>query len=266
MNILVIGGNRFAGKGVVEHLVTEDNNVTLLNRTGTGPSGCKYIKCDRRTDTQLIPFLSNHKYDVILDMCCYDSTDIKTLFDSGVTCNHYILMSTLLTKENTKDGESKASAEHYLGSSAMFPYTIIRSGYMLGKNNPRKRIQYYVEQMKEKNPFNVNSSGNEPLYVNDVEDVITTIINVVNLTHLGTSYRNIINIPGFNTNTIELISIVNGTILGNYTVTNKQTDTPFDIPIKHQTVSLNNNTLNNLIRKLTRHYTLIHHYEKILIC
>ena len=47
MKILVIGGNRFVGKKLVERLITESHKVTVLNRSGTGPEGATKVKFDR---------------------------------------------------------------------------------------------------------------------------------------------------------------------------------------------------------------------------
>ena len=61
MKILILGGNRFVGKLVAERLTKDNypgnllykNDVTILNRSGTGPSTCRIIKCDRNDEWKL---------------------------------------------------------------------------------------------------------------------------------------------------------------------------------------------------------------------
>ena len=38
MNCLIIGGNRFVGKRLAIKLKSSNNQVTVFNRSGTGPS------------------------------------------------------------------------------------------------------------------------------------------------------------------------------------------------------------------------------------
>ena len=51
MKILIIGGNRFVGKLVAQKLL-KDNDVTIINRKGTGPDGCTILKGDRNNNSK----------------------------------------------------------------------------------------------------------------------------------------------------------------------------------------------------------------------
>ena len=44
MRILIIGGNRFVGKKLTKRLIKESHNVTILNRSGTGPQKAFIVK------------------------------------------------------------------------------------------------------------------------------------------------------------------------------------------------------------------------------
>src|SRR6185437_5900703 len=75
MRTLVIGGNRYFGKLLVEELIARGFDVTLLNRgnlnDGFGDE-VKRIKCDRANSTQLESAVVKLKWDIIFDQACYD--------------------------------------------------------------------------------------------------------------------------------------------------------------------------------------------------
>ena len=253
MDILIIGGNRFAGKIAATQLA-EQHNVTLLNRTGTGPANCNYIKCNRRHYSTLKTKLSNSVYDVIIDMCCYNDTDIKGLIATGVVFNRYILMSTLLVMDDSVHGKEKLTAETYLLSRNKHISTIIRSGYILGENNPRKRIQYYTEMILNNENIDVYKNGNQPLYVTDVNDVVSVIVNAVNI---EPTLTNITNVPGFNTTSNDIIKIINN---GEYKHINyNQVNTPFDIPIQHMVSAQSNEKFVEMLAKLYKPIIINYH-------
>ena len=79
MKILVIGGNRFVGKKLVEKLLIDSHDVTIFNRGGTGPNGAKIIECDRNSYDQLTERVNFSDFDCIVDMCLYQKTQITFL-------------------------------------------------------------------------------------------------------------------------------------------------------------------------------------------
>ena len=65
MKLFVFGGNRFMGKLLVKELIKLGfRNVTLFNRSGTGPSGTNIIQGDRNNpkDIKKINFKITIKY------------------------------------------------------------------------------------------------------------------------------------------------------------------------------------------------------------
>ena len=67
MKIVIIGGNRFVGKLLARlFLLVKFTDVILINRTGTGPSNCTLIKCDRNTE-EFKQHLRNIAPDVVID-------------------------------------------------------------------------------------------------------------------------------------------------------------------------------------------------------
>ena len=93
MDILVIGGNRFVGKKLVTRLLDESHQVTVLNRSGTGPKKASIIKFDRnnKDDYNLINFQS---YDCIVDMCLFKLEQFELIKDSIPVNTNYIFVSS----------------------------------------------------------------------------------------------------------------------------------------------------------------------------
>ncbi len=96
MRALVIGGTRFVGRAVVEHLLANGHEVTLLNRGETDPdafAGVPRITTDR---ADISPALfSSRSWDAVFDMNAYAPAeiDIAVAALAGRT-GRYVLCST----------------------------------------------------------------------------------------------------------------------------------------------------------------------------
>ena len=92
MKILITGGTTFVSKYAAEYFVSQDNDVTVINR-GSRPQvdGVTHINCDR---TALGERLNGKHFDLILDITAYTEEHIKTLLESGVIFDDYIFISS----------------------------------------------------------------------------------------------------------------------------------------------------------------------------
>ena len=93
MKILVIGGNRFVGKKLVERLITESHKVTVLNRSGTGPARAIKVKFDRNNKLDIDSF-NFQGFDCIVDMCLFKPEQFYLIKDSIPTHTNYIFVSS----------------------------------------------------------------------------------------------------------------------------------------------------------------------------
>ena len=94
MEILVIGGNRFMGKKVVQTLF-KNHNTTVLNRKGTSPVECNIIQQDRNELKDL------KEYDIVIDMCLYNlEQTIKTvdILNKQQNLQQYIFISSIASE------------------------------------------------------------------------------------------------------------------------------------------------------------------------
>src|SRR5580692_6314944 len=72
MQILVLGGTKFAGRAIVEAALGRGDAVTLFNRGKTNPDlypGVETVIGDRAED--LSP-LDGREFDAVIDVACYD--------------------------------------------------------------------------------------------------------------------------------------------------------------------------------------------------
>ncbi|MFD9903361.1 NAD-dependent epimerase/dehydratase family protein [Streptomyces sp. NPDC059063] len=70
--ICVIGGSRYFGKLLVERLLAEGHQVTLVNRGSTPPpAGVEHLVVDRDDEAALVAALGSRTFDVVVDQVCY---------------------------------------------------------------------------------------------------------------------------------------------------------------------------------------------------
>ncbi len=178
--ILVLGGNHYFGKKLVELLLKENLDVTLLNR-GNRDDGfenkVKRIKCDRHDKISLEKAIVE-KYDIVFDQSCFDYNQAKIaceVFNGKV--DKYIFTSSIsaynvsgpsikeelfdphtftFDKKETAEsnyGEAKRQAEVSFYKYATFPVTSIRLPIVLDENDATGRLQFHVNRIKNDKPI-----------------------------------------------------------------------------------------------------------------
>jgi len=79
MKVIIIGGNRFVGKLLAYQLSLYSHiDITVINRSGTGPDNCTLIKCDRNTK-EFKQQLKNIAPDIVIDMCLYNLNQFNSI-------------------------------------------------------------------------------------------------------------------------------------------------------------------------------------------
>lgn len=99
--ILLIGGNRYVGARLRD-MLTRNLAISALatvSRSDQKHNATIHFVCDRKNVTALLRVFSEFEPDVIIDMACFDGTDIEGIidaFDNGYLpfLNHYIVVST----------------------------------------------------------------------------------------------------------------------------------------------------------------------------
>lgn len=177
MKIAVIGGNRFTGKKLVESLL-EKNDVTIFNRSESGPDGAKIFKFDRDEDKILLD-----DFDCIVDMCLYSKKQFKKIKKFIPKDKKYIFISSAAAgiKEFGRYSSYKKEVEDAL-SKTNLNYTIVRPSYIDGPGNHLKRIEYYINFLKNEYEIEIDGeTGDNPINIIYVNDVVKVLLKIINL-------------------------------------------------------------------------------------
>jgi nucleoside-diphosphate-sugar epimerase len=179
MKVLVIGGNRFFGKRLVQYLLAAKHDVTLLNRgnidDGFGDKVSR-IRMDRSDISKATAEL-NQSWDIVYDQVCYDARDAKSACEVfGRNVKKYIFTSTksvypskgpltesdfdpLTYKYSTEVtrqqdyGEAKRQAETIFFKHMQSPVTAVRFPIVLGTDDYTARLKFHVERIAAGKPI-----------------------------------------------------------------------------------------------------------------
>lgn len=224
MRVLVIGGTRFIGRAVVDRLVRDGHDVTLLNRgVSKDPFGTRVrrILGDRRNHETIHRAASKRDYEVLIDVTAYHETETATVIEAfRDRVGHFIHMSTaavylirkgilppytedqfaggLVAKRHGQEsawfyGYHKRRCEELLQrawTEYRFPYTALRLPMVLGPHDYTRRSDAYLERLLTGGPLLLPEGGLNSwgfLWAADIADVIAA--NLGNKRALGQAYN-----------------------------------------------------------------------------
>lgn len=97
MKVLIIGGTGVLSTAVTKEIISEGNDVTMINRGHhTIPEGVRFIKADCNDDELIKQSLAGQSFDAVLDFICYDKSQLEhslRLF-SPVAEQYFFISST----------------------------------------------------------------------------------------------------------------------------------------------------------------------------
>ena len=180
-NILVLGGTRFFGRKLVEKLIKEGHNVTIMTRGQSGnPFGDKveHIVVNRQDKEALANAVEGRTFDIVYDNICYSPNEAMQFCDVfNGKIGKLVFTSTLSTYEangtahteddfnpytyeirmgNTNDftyGEGKRQAEAVFFNYAKFPVVAVRFPIVMGEDDYTKRLHFHVEHILKDEPM-----------------------------------------------------------------------------------------------------------------
>lgn len=187
MRILILGGNRFIGKKLASRLSIEGNDVTVLNRSGTGPEGCEIIKSDRDGLSKV-----DNDFDLVIDFCLFKPAQAEALKTFLKPIQRYIFVSTAAAylddncqfydesmriggRSGFGDyGKEKAECEAII-SNYNANELIVRPPYIVGNDCPRPRLRFYIHKILSDGKCPVAGDGNALFSLVWSEDVVDTL-------------------------------------------------------------------------------------------
>jgi nucleoside-diphosphate-sugar epimerase len=196
MNILVLGGTKYAGIHLVNELISAGYDVTIATRGKTPDNfhdkvGRKVI--ERKNADSLFAAFNDEFYDVVIDNLAYCSNDVCYLLDS-IHTKKYIMTSTISVysdfhmnmqeiEVDTRNallkwcghdeytyGEAKRQAESALIQAyPSLPSVAVRFPWIFGKDDYTKRLFFYVEHIFNAKSMNIDNYDARLSFINSHE-------------------------------------------------------------------------------------------------
>jgi nucleoside-diphosphate-sugar epimerase len=224
MRVLVFGGTRFIGRAIVERLLRDGHEVTLLNRgLSADPFGTavKRVVGDRRDPQAISRAASRRDYDAAVDITAYhesETSDVVTAFRERVghlihisTAAVYLIRRDLLPPYREDDfsgplaprrpgdesswryADHKRRCEQVLESAwreHRFPSTSLRLPMVVGPHDYSRRTNAYLERLASSGPLILPEGGLNAwgfLWVDDVADAVAA--SLANPVTFGRAYN-----------------------------------------------------------------------------
>jgi 2'-hydroxyisoflavone reductase len=218
--ILILGGTHFIGRNLIEKLLEINTyDITLFNRQKTSPDlfpDLKKIRGDRETDD--INKVTNTDWDFVIDLSCYFPVTLNdfikklkgkvgryifistiSVYDLEQNSNSEILTESFkiqnCSEEETKDissetyGKRKAECERILSQTEWLEKIILRPSIIYGKYDTTDRLYYWLDRIKQRNPFIVPNCKSEKVTLTYVKDLVNIIIKSLIIQNHSTTYN-----------------------------------------------------------------------------
>jgi nucleoside-diphosphate-sugar epimerase len=206
-SVLVIGGNLFIGRALVDQLLERGDNVTIMHRGKGTPWGNRVgeIQCDRNDTGAVRAALKGGKFDVVYDNV-YDwqhGTTGKQVSSTAQAAadglRRYVFMSSVavygagigldeagpLVPSDYPNGYSaqKADSERALFELYRddgFPVTTLRPAFVYGPFNPFDREAFFWDRILAGRPIVIPEDGMRPMQWIHARDVARAAVLAAN--------------------------------------------------------------------------------------
>lgn len=195
--ILVLGGTRFFGRKLVDLLLEQKHEVTIVTRgVSENPFGeaVEHIKVDRKDKAAFEEALENRTFDIVYDNICYSPNEAKQLCDMFKgKIGKLVFTSTLATYEadgkphvevdfdptsyeivmgDTHEftyGEGKRLAEAVFYRFADFPVVAVRFPIVMGEDDYTRRLHFHIERIVNNEPIGFSNTDAEMSFIQATE-------------------------------------------------------------------------------------------------
>jgi nucleoside-diphosphate-sugar epimerase len=179
MNILVIGGTRYAGRRFVQRMLDQGHCLTIVARGRTPDpfgSAVERIVCERRMLWQS-PLLENRTWDVAVDQVCFDVGDALSATKAlNGRVGRYIVTSSQsvydagsnIAEESFKPqdhvfsavadkfedyNEAKRQMEATIARTATMPWITLRVPLIMANDDSSGRLQWHLQRIMDGQPI-----------------------------------------------------------------------------------------------------------------
>jgi 2'-hydroxyisoflavone reductase len=206
MRILVIGGTQFIGKRLVNRLLHEGHEITLLHRRAAHPFSreVRSVVADRNDATSVRNALAGHRFEAVYDIA-YDWERGTSGLQVEATAkavpgdlSRYIFMSSVAAYgdglDHVEDDElapdtdsndyfrNKATSERALfrmHRESGFPAVTMRPPFVYGPENPFYRESFFWDRIRRDRPIIVPGDGQRQMQFVYVDDLVTACFNAL---------------------------------------------------------------------------------------
>ena len=202
MQILVLGGTRFAGRAIVETALGRGDTVTMFNRGSSNPGlfpGVETVIGDRTTD--LSP-LDGREFDAVIDVACYAPETARLSAEAfSNRTGRYVFVSTVsvyadqgTTEAQLEDAplaqlkpDTTDFAENYGANKALCEAVVRevygdraligRPGLISGPHDPTDRFPYWPRRIARGGRVLVPGDPTDLKQVIDARDVAAFLLD-----------------------------------------------------------------------------------------
>jgi len=195
--VLVLGGSVFVGRHLVEELLRQGHEVTVLNRGLTPvkhPAAVRRLTCDRKDHDAVRGALADAQFDAVFDVSAYVPEDVAVMVDVlRDRVDHYVFTSTVAVYARSDyapvdeefDLDRRPQANPYTAGKVRcedilmaayrdhgFPVTIIRPSYLYGPHNElHMREASFFLRLQQGRKIVVPGNGSALLQNGHVDDL-----------------------------------------------------------------------------------------------
>jgi nucleoside-diphosphate-sugar epimerase len=196
--VLVLGGSRYFGRGVVERLRDAGLDITVLNRgSAPAPSGVAHLIADRDDEGGLKAALGSRSFDVVLDQICYTPVQAD-IARRVIRADRYVMTSTIEVYDqvladapmaeslvalppadcalpwhdgdflDAHYGEGKRQAEAVFAAGDV-PFASVRVAHVLGGDDFTGRLRHYVERLDAGDAVAIHAEPRPATFIHERE-------------------------------------------------------------------------------------------------
>jgi nucleoside-diphosphate-sugar epimerase len=193
MRILVMGGTRFVGKPLVELLLAEGHELTLLTRgRNPVPEAVEHLVGDRGTAEGLEP-LRGRAFDVIVDSSGRTMADTQAVIErTGAPAHRFVYVSSAgvyadselwpLDETSPTDPASrhagKAETEEWLRRQGI-AFTSFRPTYIVGPGNYNPVESWFFDRIVHGRPVPLPGDGSTITQLGHVKDLAAAMARCI---------------------------------------------------------------------------------------
>lgn len=215
MQILVLGGTRFVGRGIVEAALDRGHELTLFNRGTSDPEAFRdnpnvhRLIGDRRSET--VAQIAEVAWDAVVDVSAYRPDDVRPVL--RVLSNqapHYVFISTVSvyspnippgsdesapllqvpetipSSDPRSYGGLKVLCERELRNALEGRLTILRPTVVIGPRDYTDRFGWWVKRIAGGGDLPVPRRFEQPVQLIDVRDLSAFTMRTIDMNIVGT--------------------------------------------------------------------------------